>query len=224
MNMIPKRHDLVFLSELGRQYVWEHLSPEYQEDPVVQKYFLQLPGIFRVQPPDLGEKMLSLGYSFPFRDGANRMRFAAQAPADEIVRVITPWEIPNMERELPYPYKTAMVELAQRAESAGLHFGVFGSAALQMATSLPYLHSKSDLDVIIAAARPEAIRSFYRELTKVSDRFCVGVDAELIVSETCYVKLGELMQGSKTILAKGSYHPQLLSSQWIWDTMAAMPQ
>ena len=61
MNIIPKRHDLVVLSELGQQYVWEHLSPACQEDTVVQKYFLQLPGIFRVQPPDLGEKMLSLG-------------------------------------------------------------------------------------------------------------------------------------------------------------------
>ena len=224
MNGFPKRHDLVFLSERGQRCAWEHLIPAHQEEPVFQKYFFHLPGICRVQPPELDEKMTSLGYSFPVRNGENRIRLATQAPTDEIVRVITPWEIPDIARELPFPYETAMMELAARAKHAGLRFGLFGPAALQMATGLPYLHSKSDLDVIIAAAHPEAVRYFYQQLANVSERFCVGVDAELMLSETCYVKLSELMQGSKTILAKGSDTPKLLSSQWIWDTMAALPE
>ena len=224
MKNLPKRHDLVFLSRNGLQYAWENRAPDSHEADAASEYFFRLPGICRTRPSDLSPALAALGYSFPIRTGETRVRVATQAPVDEIVKIITPWEVPGLLGHLPQPYLGVLTGLVQCAKDEGIQFGMFGSAALQAVTGLPYLHSQSDLDVVIAAAPPEQVRMFYQHLTRISRQSDVRIDGELMLHETCYVKLSELMGGSKTVLAKGADQPALLSSQSIWDTMAAMPQ
>lgn len=222
--MKPNRHDLVFLSPRGQRYAWEHRAWTGPTSPAARDLFPLLPGICRTRPPDLEAGLAALGFSFPIREGEGRIRLSAQAPEGEIVRLITPWEIPGLGDSLPAPWADALKELAEEADALGLSLGVFGSAALQAVTGLPYLHARSDLDVLLAAAPADQMRRFYRALVRLSEGWGLGVDAELMLGESRYVKLSELMGGSKTILAKGGPVPRLLSSQLIWDTMAEMPK
>ncbi|MGO5116283.1 malonate decarboxylase holo-[acyl-carrier-protein] synthase [Candidatus Avoscillospira sp. LCP25S3_F1] len=218
----PHRHDLVFLSPLGHQYAWTHRTAPKPEDDALQEMFTELPGICRVRPPELSDDLTALGFSFPIRIDGNRVRIATQGLLQEITKVLTPWEIPQWLPTLPAPAGPALLELAEAAANYDIPFGVFGSAALQAVTGRSYLHQHSDLDVVIGAAPRDSIQKFYQCLTQTSERTALHIDAELMLNDTCYVKLHELMRDQKTILAKGAYLPQLLPCQEIWDTIATL--
>lgn len=223
MSFSLHRHDLVFLSPAGQRYAWTHRTVQ-AGDEALQPCFSRLPGICRVQPPELPPSITALGFSLPIRCQESRWRIAAQCPRAEIQRVLTPWDIPAYLPHLPHPARAALLQLAQAADGCGVPFGVFGSAALQAVTGLPYLHSHSDLDVVIGTAPVPQIKAFYAQLLALSQRVSMHIDGELMLNDSCYLKLHELMQGQKTVLAKGGPQPRLISCQEIWDTMAALPQ
>ena len=219
----PQRHDLVFLSARGQQWAWERRERGLPEDERWRKLFFTLPGICRAPVEELGEEMAALGFSTPVRAEGNRVRFASHAPREEILRIVTPWEISRLLARLPEPAGPVLKELDSAARELGISLGIFGSAALQAVTGYEYLHSQSDLDIVITPASREQLTKFHRELKDIARRYGRPFDAELKLSETCYIKLHELMSGTKTILAKGTAAPQLLSSQSIWDAMTAKP-
>lgn len=217
------RHDLAFLSPAGQDYAWTHRAVQPGDD-ALQDFFSRLPGICRVQPPQLPDSVAALGFSLPIRRQESRWRISTQCPREEIRRILTPWDIPAYLSALPAPVGPALTQLARAAAGCSVPFGVFGSAALQAVTGLPYLHSHSDLDVVIGTAPVPQIKAFYAQLLALSRRFSLHIDGELMLSDTCYLKIHELMQGHKTILAKGTYQPRLIPCQEVWDTIAAMPQ
>lgn len=217
------RHDLAFLSPAGQDYAWTHRTVQPGDD-ALQDFFSRLPGICRVQPPQLPDSAAALGFSLPIRRQESRWRISTQCPREEIRRILTPWDIPAYLSALPAPVGPALTQLAQAADGCGVPFGVFGSAALQAVTGLPYLHPHSDLDVVIGTAPAPQIKAFYDQLLALSQRVSIHIDGELMLHDSCYLKLHELMQGHKTILAKGTYQPRLISRQEIWDTIAALPQ
>lgn len=219
----PQRHDLVFLSARGQQWAWERRERGRPEDERWRELFFTLPGICRAPAEKPGDGMAALGFSTPVRAEGNRVRFASHAPREEILRIVTPWEIPRLLARLPGPSGPALESLDSAAREREISLGIFGSAALQAVTGYEYLHAQSDLDVVITPASREELREFYEALKDIARWYGRRIDAELKLSETCYIKLHELMSGTKTILAKGTAVPRLLSSQSIWDAMTAKP-
>ena len=218
------RHDLIFLTERGQRYAWEHREDREPESEPVQRLFQNLPGIYRTQPPELAGRMAALGFSLPIQERGGRRRIASQAPMKEISAVLSPWDLCRLIPHLPSPAGPALEEARQAALSEGLVFGLFGSAALQAVTGLPYLHKSSDLDIIIQGGAVKRVERFYQSVMQVERAWNVAFDAELMLKGPIYIKLRELMAGGKTVLAKGASRPQLLLRQAVWETMAALPQ
>ena len=111
-------------------------------------------------------------------------------------------------------------QLRYAAESRQLHFGLFGSAALEAVTGLPYLHDRSDIDAILGPGSESAIHAFWDELLAVEQTTGVRADVELMFSPGKYIKLRELMSGGSTVLVKGQSEPQLLLCREIWASMS----
>jgi len=223
-DYIFHRHDMLFLSPNGQSYAWEHRQTPSHEAPSVQAFFPALPGICRTWTDPTSSKFTPVGFSFPVRQNGTRIRIASDVPSSEIMSVVSPWDILPLVDRLPATPRTAIRELACASLDLGLPLGIFGSAALQALTCFPYLHETSDIDVLLPLAPPSAIQACYTHLVQLEQRYSMHIDAELMVSNSCYVKLHELIRNPKTILAKGAATPTLLSCQTIWDTMAALPQ
>lgn len=218
------RHDLVFLSARGQRYAWEHRESGALEDEMLHRCFHNLPGIYRTQPSGLSDGIAALGFSLPILEGEARRRVAALAPIEEISAVLTPWEVSGLIPCLPSTVAPAIESVRHAASEEGLAFGVFGSAAMQAVTGLPYLHMRSDIDLIIRGGAIKRVEQFYTALIQVEQAYHISFDVELMLSKTCYIKLRELIAGGKTVLAKGGSCPRLLARKTILETMAALPQ
>lgn len=218
------RHDMVFLTPSGQECAWRNRDNIEFGEERYRALFYSLPGICRSPSPCLPETMAALGFSLPLRRDGSRMRVSSCVPKAEIVKVISPWDIVPLASGLPGPVGLALPELMEAAEQTTIHLGIFGSAALQAVTGCPYLHERSDLDVVITPASEQQLYAFYGKLMDISQKYSLKIDVELMVDESCYVKLHELIQGAKSVLAKGSTVPKLIPRQKILDAMAAKPR
>ncbi len=86
---------------------------------------------------------MALGLPLPAR-----RRIALTLPSRTIEDVSSPPTLVAVIPHLPPSWQPALVSLRQRAEAIDVSFRVFGSAAWQMLTGLPYVTDKSDIDLL----------------------------------------------------------------------------
>lgn len=162
----------------------------------------RVPGIVRREdgPSRLG--CVPVGFSEPVSDGERRLRIAAFARLEDVVRVTSPYEIMS----LPLPRRTACIEALvaakARARSLGLVLGVWGSVAMELYTGLPCTHERSDLDLIVAAVSRERLSCFMVEVKAIEERFDLRIDVELDLPNGYGVQLKELLGQGRTVLGK----------------------
>jgi phosphoribosyl-dephospho-CoA transferase len=93
-----------------------------------------------------GRDALTLGLPLP--PAAEKRRISLEFPNDAIDRISPPPALGDVAAYGPAHWRPALSLLHALAEEIGIGFRVFGSAAWQMLTGLPYLSVRSDLDLL----------------------------------------------------------------------------
>lgn len=201
-----KRHDLVFVSSAGKNKIWQELSGNYTGEA---RHMLQdvlhgaayIPGFVRrseERPADI-----ALGFVHHQRLQGNRLRIGAFAAMQDVVMVMSPYEI--MQRRVfaadtPNQCMETLLKLYGLAAEYDLQIGALGSAALELATDLPYTDDASDVDLLIKPAAYEQLLDFYR--TAQENFGHVKLDFELELPNGYGVKLAEIFTDTRTVLGK----------------------
>lgn len=201
-----KRHDLVFISQAGKDKIWEELSDQYQgrELSMVRDVLLganDIPGF--VRRSDERPEEVALGFVHPQRINGNRIRIAAFTGVENVEIIMTPYEV--MQRKV-FTINGAtrcietIIALYALADEFDLQIGVLGSAALELATGLPYTDEGSDVDVLLKPAPYDRLLDFYR--TAKENFSDIPLDFELDLPNGYGVKLAEVFMDTKTLLGK----------------------
>lgn len=200
------RHDLVFISQTGKDRIWEELSVKYQgeELSMVRDVLLgtnDIPGFVRRSEERPEE--VALGFVHPQRINGNRIRIAAFTGAEDVEIIMTPYEV--LQRKV-FTVKGAtrcietIIALYALADEFDLQIGVLGSAALELATGLPYTDEASDVDILLKPAPYNRLLDFYR--TAKENFSDIPLDFELDLPNGYGVKLAEVFMDTKTLLGK----------------------
>jgi phosphoribosyl-dephospho-CoA transferase len=144
---------------------------------------------------------------------------AAFAKTDEVLRVTTPYELLS----LPIPLRTtscrALAVARNEAGALGLTLGVWGSAALEIYTGLPYTHNDSDLDLLVAEASSATLCRFLKEIKSLEERFNLRIDVEVDLRSGYGVHLKELLGQTLTVVGKSLTGVELLNHEEILATL-----
>jgi phosphoribosyl-dephospho-CoA transferase len=206
-RMPPARHDLADLSRIDRgdlaAQVVEGLLPPFRDGTTVSRVratlaVQPLPGIVARPSAPLRAGQIHLGVAFPFRCEGARVKSAIAVPLGKIAGFSDPFVVARGAAALGGAIGAALRDLAQIAERLGLRLGVIGSAAMEIATGLPYTTADSDLDLVVAGGNAAALEDFSAALP---DRD-VRVDAEVLLRSGGGVKLAEFVSGSNSLVLK----------------------
>ena len=207
-----ERHTLLFLTAAGREEAWSLRSSFSEEDRDCWSAYPDIPAIFTGRTDAHGR--LQIGFSFPRRTGAVRCRMASRVSAQGAAGAVTPWEAARMSA-----VQTGLIgDLVRRlkeAAGAGVRLGIFGAAALQAVTGLPYLHSGSDLDIVLRVSSRRQLEAFWPRVRELESGLGVPIDAEVRLGPRQYAKCKELFSAQCTVLMKGG-EPYLLSRCAAW--------
>lgn len=210
-----KRHDLVFVSSEGKEKIFQELAPAYHGEglELVRDVLLgaaNIPGF--VRRSDERPEEAAIGFTHPRRIQGNRFRIAAFAELQDIETVMSPYEVMQRKAftvEEPTHCMETILMLYELADRFDLHVGVLGSAALEMATGLPYTDEASDVDLLLKNAPYEKLQDFYR---LVKENFGdLPLDFELELPDGYGVKLAEVFMDTKTLLGKSLDNVNILS-------------
>lgn len=218
--LMPERHDLLYLSAEGKRLAGLHCSSDLSEDSMLWEQFFRLPAICKAQSGLAKPGWVEIGFSFPIRTDSGRKRMASQVPQSEITQICTPWQAIQFAVDQKGVVRDFLLAIQSASEGADIQLGLFGSAALEAVTGLPYLHGKSDIDLVLRPAPEDSLRAFMRRLSDVEQRLDIHADIEVMFASGKYVKLKELLGGQSTALVKGSHNPQLMSCQEIWKALS----
>ncbi len=163
-----------------------------------------LPGI--VSRQRAGDTMLALGFASPLRQEGNRLRGCVRVCPAAVASVRDPYQVIALARCKPVsdlPVFGVLNEAWALASEAGLPCGVFGSAALELASGLSYCHEESDLDLVVKMGELDAVERFHQAVRALARESGVAIDVELELPDGAGIKLAELFDGGSTVLAKG---------------------
>lgn len=151
-----KRHNLVFISKQGKDKIWSDISPRYDgESKHLAEEVLQgnvdIPGFIRRNDAENTEG-IAIGFVHHKRIDGNRIRIGACTAADDIVTIMTPYEVLTR-RAFAFTTRNRCMQIVRQlyelAYVFDLQIGVLGSAALELITGLPYTDENSDIDLIV---------------------------------------------------------------------------
>lgn len=222
LTEIPQRHTLLYLSRSGREFLWQNREsayPDFTSWEAVWRQFRSVPVITRrwVAPGAL----IPVGISLPVRQGGGRWRMASQVPFHEVVETISAIEAAEMCVERRLAFGGLVEELICQVPRYGAVVGVFGSAALEAVTGLPYCHANSDLDVILLPQKGVDLLALGKLFRCLEEKWGFHIDGEIAIDQNKYGKLSELLSGSDTILVKGGLTPVLCSTRSVLASLVS---
>lgn len=222
-----KRHVLLEVSNLGRELAFEWMMDqtcckgrlaEIKELVVTGLNGTKIPAIVRRKAETARKDVIAVGFSSPLLNEGNRLRIPGFVPIKEIQNAVHPYEILAKEFSERTNALKALAKIYQNAQEYDITLGVFGSAALEVYTSLPYTHNDSDLDLIIRGAEIEKIENFYRSILEIGKQYDCKVDLELECQDY-EIKVAELFTDTEHILGKGMDGVELITrekvNQWL---------
>lgn len=224
-----KRHTLVDISDAGRKSLLATMMSEEcgrsisfrQVSELLLPEFAgaRIPGIVRRADVVLPADAVAVGFSGPCAGLDGRPRLAATIDVANIVGVLSPYLLMTM----PIPERTLSLRILQAAGELsgrlGLRLGVWGSAALEVCTGLPYTHQESDLDLLVAPAPLDVLAKFLDEIYELERQFALRIDVELDLPDGYGVQLKELLGSGRMILGKSLVDVALLSRDHIWSQL-----
>jgi phosphoribosyl-dephospho-CoA transferase len=211
MNL--KRHTLVDISDAGRECILAELAGSGPDRPALKQKFgrillqeqagVRVPGIVRREDVSPRAGCIPVGFCEPVSRGDGRLRVAAFAPMEEVIRVTSPYDLVSLPILRRNASNVALAAARTHAEEIGLELGVWGSAAMELYTGLACTHEGSDLDLLIAAASAKKLSLFMDEMTDMEERLGLRIDMELELPNGYGVQLKELFGKGRTVIGKG---------------------
>lgn len=142
------RHNRVWLSAGGWQRASQTVSPAHARE-LMRWAENDWPAVVRRSDPEPGKNILYLGLTAPPDQHTGvKIRIPFSVCTEDIVRFGAPLAIIGAESALPLAWHSVFSELSDAATSSKLEFRVYGSAAMQAITGLPYLGAASDIDLL----------------------------------------------------------------------------
>lgn len=231
--MVIKRHTLAHVSEKGRYRIvneWPDTPLHGPNRAVVAEILFctgtesrLIPGVARREEVAPREGMLPVGFSSPNAGIEGRIRIPAFVWPEEIEKLTTPYELlHDVMLEQRTPALRALADMRVEALQTGVSLGVWGSAAMELVTGLPFTHEDSDLDLLIRPVPLDALCSFYQAMLLIEERHRIRMDAELDLFSGFGVSLKELLMptATKTVLGKSMQAVDLLKKA---DILAELP-
>ncbi|ABD07989.1 hypothetical protein RPB_3293 [Rhodopseudomonas palustris HaA2] len=162
-----------------------------------------IPGIVCAPKGPLPDGYVQLGVSFPFRYDGVRVRASFALPPSRIGRAHSPYDVAARLRPARFEAAAALLALRGLCDSLGIVVGLFGSAALQVLTGLPYLESTSDVDAVVRPRNCAALRSLHAGVAHLRIEHGRKFDVEVTLPNGLGIKLDELMSSTATVLGRG---------------------
>jgi len=219
-KMIPyKRHDLVWLSDAGKDYALRNIqscvppvSDREKNDLIFSS--VPIPAIVRRQETAEGGP-LCVGFSSPRIIDGMRLRIGSRVPLDYITERKTPFDVAKYEKS-HLPHCEILQALIDAGKERNVEVGCFGSIAMQIVTKLVYCQEKSDLDIYLRLhGSRQDMEQFFSQLLEFERQFGVTTDPEIEFGDYG-VKLKEIFTPGKTMLGKGLYDVTLLDKSSFW--------
>lgn len=208
------RHSIIYISDDAKKKIYETLSNNLEGDSLrlakeIFKENQKIPGFVRRDEPKLDH--IAIGFVHYCRIDDNRLRLGTYVHKKDILTVMSPYDLLHRKAyslNLSLECMKVLASLTQMADLYDLKVGVFGSAALELATDLPYVDEASDIDLLIKAAPYEKLLDFYR---CAKENFKgINLDFEVELPNGYGVKLAEIFMETKTILGKSLSDVRLL--------------
>lgn len=214
-----KRHDLIFVSRQGKDKIWRDICSQYSgaRQKLAQEVLQgssDVPGF--VRRCEEQTDTVPLGFVHYQRIEGNRIRIGAFTDMQDIVAVMTPYEVMQRKAyayEAKTPCMAVIAKLYALSQVFDLQVGVLGSAALELLTALPYTDAASDIDLLIKPAPYDKLLAFYKAAQASFDD--INMDFELDLPNGYGVKLAEIFMETQTVLGKSLVDVNLLSRKEI---------
>ena len=142
--------------------------------------------------------IVPIGFVYPYREYGMRVRHPSHVAGRDILRVTTPYELVALE----YEQRTAALE-ALASLSGSFPLGVWGSAAMEIITGLPYTDDLSDVDLLVRGCSTDELSELSREVSAAEAAFGIRIDVEVALSNGYGINLKEYLSLSPEVLAKG---------------------
>lgn len=169
---------------------------------------LEIPGI--VRRAERTSHLLPVGFVHPQRFQERRLRVGSYVKVEEAERTVSPDQLLQMHFVARSRCMQAAAEVACLARSAAVSVGILGSAALEIATQLPYTDAASDLDILIGYGAYEAVYETCRQIEEIGTRNQLKIDIEVSLPNGYGIKAQELLMKTQTILGKSLTDVKLL--------------
>lgn len=221
-----KRHYLVGVSKQGRERSFAHYCkhygsalPEEQAEQLICGYFdsVQLPGIVRREERNPVAGMVPIGFVSPYLQNGRRMRLPAFVYPDDIVEISSPYDLV----ERAFNSRTSSLKLLgglrHIARQSGITLGVWGSASLEIYTSLQYTHPQSDLDLLVAMSDVQNLKKFFTVAMGFSRQYDCRIDMEIDLAGGFGVQAAEFLSDTDCVLGKGIDEVVFLSKATILE-------
>lgn len=216
-----RRHTLLDITRAGRERILAEAVragfPRGLWEPMLLPETPPLPGIVRRDESGDGRGMIPVGFSSWIRIDSGRARLPGFVRPEEVTGSRSPFDIvtaspADVGRVDRTPALRALRRLADAFAAESARFGVWGSAAMELAMGKPYTHDGSDLDILLepsAATEARALRGWLAIARDAEREFGIRVDAEVALNNGYGVSLKELLGEGRTVLGKGSLDVRL---------------
>ncbi|WP_344762290.1 malonate decarboxylase holo-[acyl-carrier-protein] synthase [Actimicrobium antarcticum] len=175
---MPARHSLLWLSAAGWADARRQV-PALHHAQVDRWGSSDWPLIVRRQEADCPAGTLCAGLALPPDPvTATKHRLPLRVAGTTVTRVQTPVALSLVGEVVPAHWRPSLDRLQSDALACGLSLQVFGSAALQAITGLPYLRATSDLDVLVQPATPAQLDDALALLVRYSA--VLPLDGEIV--------------------------------------------
>lgn len=207
-----QRHDMVLLQAQTAANITRELLDYHGIDEkkvILSEWYLLLvngliPAIIR-RGDDLEKSQkgkIPIGISLPFRMEGQRVRFASWIDQQDILRVISPFQISSL------PFKTLSNSLATLRQLinqwpvATTGLGIWGANALEILTGLNYTDDKSDVDILINCNEIDKLKKINKLVELLEMQHLCRIDIELTLDNNYGISLKEFFQHSSYVLGK----------------------
>ena len=208
------RHDFIWVNRHSRGGVVDRIGDPSLCGVIREWLHAARPLIVRQQPGPLSATAERLAAGLPLPPSQGKRRIALTINAREINRVAPPPALESVIASLPATWKAPTSRLCRAGAEIGVEFQVFGSAAWQAITSLPYVTATSDLDLLWRPATRSQLDEGVRLVQTWEREAGVRADGEIVFGQDFAVAWREWLRRDeqKHVLVKQTLGPSLKAS------------
>lgn len=194
----PRRHDFVRLIPDTEHLLVSHVSQE-----VIHWHRLH-PFVVTRRPTQSHADTLILGLALP-----DKRRIAFDVCRRAAAELSAPPRLVDTIDSAPAHWRVRLREIVHTARRFDTEVRVYGSLAWQHLTQLEYIHSASDVDLLLQANQWESARRLADELGRMNGN--PRLDGELTLPDGSGVAWREISGGAARVLVKGGASVALMT-------------